>query len=46
MAASLPVESMFRAAGVPAGRYTVDTIERDYAESLEVRDSASVSDVF
>ena len=46
MAASLPVESMFRAAGVPPGRYTVDTIERDYAESLEVRDSASVSDVF
>ena len=27
---------MFRAAGVPAGRYTVDTVERDYAESLEV----------
>ena len=46
MAASLPVESMFRAAGVPAGRYTVDTVERDYAESLEVSDSASVSDVF
>ena len=46
MAASLPVESMFRAAGVPAGRYTVDTIERDYAESLEVSDSVSVSDVF
>ena len=36
MAASLPVESMFRAAGVPSGRYTVDTVERDYAESLEV----------
>ena len=46
MAASLPVESMFRAAGVPAGRYTVDTVERDYAESLEVSDSVSVSDVF
>jgi len=40
MAASLPVESMFRAAGVPSGRYVVDTVERDYAESLEVRDSA------
>ena len=36
MAASLPVESMFRAAGVPSGRYVVDTVERDYAESLEV----------
>jgi glycosyltransferase involved in cell wall biosynthesis len=36
MAASRPVESMFGAAGVPAGRYTVDTVERDYAESLEV----------
>ena len=46
MAASLPVESMFRAAGVPAGRYTVDTVERDYAESLEVSDSVSVSDAF
>ena len=46
MAASLPVESMFRAAGVPAGRYTVDTIERDYAESLEVSDSVSVSEGF
>jgi len=46
MAASLPVESMFRAAGVPAHRYTVDTVERDYAESLEVSDSVSVSDVF
>ena len=36
MAASLPVSVMFRAAGVPQSRYFVDTVERAYAESLEV----------